>query len=157
MQRIYFRLKTRKKQIINIICILTILLTASFLTFFLPQIANPQILGKYFDNFASSLYLDDMITDVGIKHYQNDVEFSGSANSVEFIEDFTSVLQSISTGIYGLFETLSHDLLCVENVLFNNTDHTVLLGINRKRYDEILTINQNETSYYEAIVITSRI
>ena len=145
MTEIYLRLISRKKQIVNNIAIITLLLLASCLTFFLPQLINPQILGAYFENFSGINNLEELISDTGITYISSDIEFHGSTRSVEFIDDFSSILQTTSTDIYGGFNTVSHDLICNLDILFNGTDYTVLLGVNRDRYEEILTINQNET------------
>ncbi|RLI70109.1 MAG: hypothetical protein DRP02_08915 [Candidatus Gerdarchaeota archaeon] len=120
MKGIFYRFRSRWDLLFKSIVIVSLILTCSFVVLFLPQLADPQILGKYLNKLNDGATFitntnDSLVTDFNIDIF---------AESPLFINDFPVSLEKASMDAFDLYQPESYFIVAKEFITIQNTSIT---------------------------------
>jgi len=120
---------------------------------FPSQLSNPHVLSKYFKNYVNYGVIS---IDEGYFNFEEEsdgpmfdfVMDHGHANSPQFVEDFSQILNESSMNTFGIFEPISFSLMSYEYIGVNNFTENKgrrVLGLNTNQYNEINSLTNEST------------
>lgn len=92
---------------------------------FPSQLSNPHILSKYFKNYVNNGIISIDEGNLDFEEESDGPMFDylldhGRANSPQFIEDFSQILNECSTNTFGIFDPQSFSLMSYDYISVNN-------------------------------------
>lgn len=143
MVLIIYQLLEKRKDIFKALVIFSLLLISSITVLFVPQIANPHNLSKYFQNFKNGS-ISYFLGEHDIEGFP-DIYLGGVSDSIEFLNSFNSAIEKSSMKNYKLFEVEEIGSIIDQDVFGNNftlTDNsTTLYGIDANLFAKLADIS----------------
>ncbi len=145
MGYLLYRILEKRKFLLKVILLIGLISLSSMVFIFPSQLSTPHILSKYFKNYVNYGVISIDKEDLAFEEESDNPMFDfildhGHANSPQFIEDFSQILNDCSINTFDIFEPLSFSLMSYEYIIVNNFTENKgrrVLGLNTDQYNEI--------------------
>ncbi len=149
-----YRILEKRKFLLKVILLLGLISISSLVFIFPSQLSNPHILSKYFENYVNNGIISIDEGNLDFEEESDGPMFDyildhGHANSPQFIEDYSQILNECSTNTFGIFDPQSFSLMSYDYISVNNFTENKgrkVLGVNTNQYNEINTLTNESTS-----------
>lgn len=153
MKSLFYRIDSRRKYLLKSILIICLVSLSSIFFLLAPQLINPLILRKYLNNYADGIINIEVMGENITKYPLYDFTFTGEANSLDYLENFDSILSNSSLEAFSLFEPKSFAHYAEIGAFVNSTKHAKLLGISNSLYQNLLNLSDNSNTNQNSAIM----
>ncbi|MFW9921945.1 MAG: hypothetical protein ACFFDW_01505 [Candidatus Thorarchaeota archaeon] len=157
MKDLFYYLKARRVSLFKTIIALSLLFLCSFTAFFLPQLVNPHILGKYFNNFTNQSIDINEYANISWPDFELATEIEQST-LLYHLENYSWCVNQASLKAFGFSNPKNMDFIHSKlmnisiggEFFFKN-----LIGVDDAIFQEMLLYSSNSTHENGAILCST--